>query len=86
MEDRSSSGKRQSTSIRVTPSKPDEKRERRGEGEQRGTLVKKPLLFGSKTPEKIQLPKIKVSCLIFLCVCVFVPRKCDHRRIIIHQM
>ena len=72
MEDRSSSGKRQSTSIRVTPSKPDSKRERvEVAGGERGTRVKKSLLFGStsgcKSSEKIQSPKGKV--ILFDCVC-----------------
>ena len=71
MEDCSSSGKRPSYSIRVTPLKPDAKRERRvdSESEQRGTRVKKPLLFGLKSPPKIPSPKLKVS---FLLLCLFV--------------
>lgn len=71
MEDCSASGKRPSYSIRVTPSKPDAKRERRvdSESEQRGTRVKKPLLFGLKPPPKIPSPKLKVS---FLFLCLFV--------------
>ena len=71
MEDRSSSGKRPSYSIRVTPSKPDAKRERRvdSESDQCGTRMKKPLLFGSQSPPKTPSPKVKVS---FFFVCLFV--------------
>lgn len=73
MEDRSSSGKRQSTSIRVTPSKPDSKRERvEVAGGERGTRVKKSLLFGStsgcKSSEKKTVAERKGN---FIRLCVF---------------
>ena len=73
MEDCSSSGKRPSYSIRVTPWKPDAKQERHvdSESKQCGTCVKKPFLFGLKYPQKIRSPKLKVSFL-FLCLCVLV--------------
>ena len=55
---------RQSETLRITPSKPQEKRECRQELVPRGTRVKKPLLFGSTSCLKSPSPKFKVNILL----------------------